>query len=455
MRSVEFRYRIISLSTFFISLIIVILPFHAFLTVWFASNFGHYVLIRLWKEFLVLFLSVISIIYLILNKKLRQIIFHNKLIWLILAYGIIDLLVSFYHFFIVKNISFKALSYGLLDDLRFLVFFVICMIFTLKTERLAKRWLKFIIWPAFIVILFGVFQVFILPANFLTHFGYGLKFIMPYQTVNNNPHYIRILSTLRGSDLLGAYLILPISTLIILSLRHPKSWLWLKLTILGLGLIVLLFSYSRAAWLGQILALVFILIIEYRRQITNLFKKINKIILVGLGLVLLAIIIFGGLKISHSHTFQSVIFHYQGNQSSKNSSDYLHLLAIKDGLNYMINHPLGTGAGSSGPASIYNTRSKARITENYYLMVGEETGWLGMIAFILINLYLGLLLYRNKQSDLAFSLFISLIGLSFVCLLSLEWTDDTMTYIWWGLAGISIAELYRSKRHINKQDLLV
>jgi hypothetical protein len=36
------------------------------------------------------------------------------------------------------------------------------------------------------------------------------------------------------------------------------------------------------------------------------------------------------------------------------------------------------------------------------------------------------------------SLLASLIGISFVNLLSHAWADDTLAYLWWGLAGIAI-----------------
>ena len=41
----------------------------------------------------------------------------------------------------------------------------------------------------------------------------------------------------------------------------------------------------------------------------------------------------------------------------------------------------------------------------------------------------------------ALSLFGSLIGLTFINLLSHAWTDDTLAYVWWGLAGIAMAPL--------------
>jgi hypothetical protein len=48
---------------------------------------------------------------------------------------------------------------------------------------------------------------------------------------------------------------------------------------------------------------------------------------------------------------------------------------------------------------------------------------------------------------LALVLFASFIGISFVNLLSHAWTDDTIAYIWWGLAGAAMAlPLQKRKR---------
>src|SRR5947207_2227126 len=55
-----------------IAFIFVLLPFHAFLTVWLASFTGHYILLRLWKEFLLLFLALGASYLLVKDAALRQ-----------------------------------------------------------------------------------------------------------------------------------------------------------------------------------------------------------------------------------------------------------------------------------------------------------------------------------------------------------------------------------------------
>jgi amino acid permease len=100
--------------------------------------------------------------------------------------------------------------------------------------------------------------------------------------------------------------------------------------------------------------------------------------------------------------------------------------------------------GTAGPASVYNAR-KTRISENYFIQITQELGWLGLAIFLAILILVGRELWLRKSDILAASLFASLIGLTVVNLVSHGWTDDTLAYLWWGLAGIAIAAPLKSK----------
>ena len=99
----------------------------------------------------------------------------------------------------------------------------------------------------------------------------------------------------------------------------------------------------------------------------------------------------------------------------------------------------GLGAGTSGPASIYNHDHHPRITEDYYLEIGEESGWLGMFLFLAIIVGVAYWLWQRRDSPLALTLLAAFVGIAFINLLTLAWTDDTLCYIWWGLAGAALA----------------
>ena len=64
-----------------------------------------------------------------------------------------------------------------------------------------------------------------------------------------------------------------------------------------------------------------------------------------------------------------------------------------------------------------------------------------MALFILICLGVAYLLYVRRWEPLTITLFGSLAGLAVVSLLSHTWTDDTLAYTWWGLAGIAMVPL--------------
>ena len=73
-----------------------------------------------------------------------------------------------------------------------------------------------------------------------------------------------------------------------------------------------------------------------------------------------------------------------------------------------------------------------------------------MFFFILINLGVGYLLWLRRSDPMALCLFASLIGLSFINMLSHGWADDTIAYLWWGLAGIAMAPIPKAETEDEK-----
>jgi hypothetical protein len=412
-----------------VALIILLMPFHAFLTVWGSQLIGHYTALRLWKEVL-LVISVFGVAYLLItDHKIRSHTLTRRLVQLIILYSLVQLIwgiVAYHH----HDVSLKALGYGLIINLRFPAFFLVAWAVALRTGRLRDQWQQLVIWPAVIVVIFGLLQVFVLPRDWLAHFGYSSSTIYPYETINHNLHYIRIASTLRGANPLGAYLIIPISVLIGVLVRRGWSWRY-GLLLIG-SLATLYFSFSRSAWIGAVLSVATILALW-------LYSKRPQVLL---GLMIAAIVIVVGASIGlwHNTRFQNVVFHTQSHSAVKTNSDSGHVAALRSGLHDVMHQPLGRGPGSAGPASIYNNHP-ARIAENYFIQIGQETGWLGLLLFLLINAGIGYLLWIRRSDPLALALFASLIGLSFVNLLSHAWADDTLAYVWWGLAGIAMAPI--------------
>jgi hypothetical protein len=313
--------------------------------------------------------------------------------------------------------------------LRFLAFFLVTWAVALRLARLRTNWQRYVYWPAVVVVVFGLLQVFVLPNDFLRHFGYSSATIPAVETINHNPDYVRIASTLRGANPLGAYLVIPISLVTVLLVRPRRTWR--QAVFLAAALVVLFFSYSRSAWVGAGLSIVTVLFLS------KLARRTQRLALVCTGCLLLAAAILT-VTLRHNVTFENFVLHTQTHSSVPATSDQGHATALRAGLRDLSHHALGDGPGTAGPASYYNTHHPARIAENYFIQIGQEVGWLGLAMFILINAGVGYLLLVRRADPLALSLFGSLVGLTFINLLSHAWSDDTLAYVWWGLAGIAM-----------------
>jgi hypothetical protein len=440
MKASALKYTILSWVSGFTIVILLLMPLYGFLTVWTASMFGHYTAIRLWGEALLL-LCVIGVLYLLaFDHKIRTHTLSRRLVWIILAFCAFNLLwgvVAYEN----HNVSAKALGYGLIVDLRFPIFFLVTWAVALRLTRLRTHWQWLVLGPTLVVVIFGLLQIFVLPHNFLKHFGYGPNTIPIQETINHNSHYLRIASTLRGANPLGAYLLVPISLLSVQLSGLKRNWR--QALFLAASLMVLFYSFSRSAWVGAVLSIAVILLINLKSQ------KARRSLIIVLGLLL---IVFAGVFITFRHNtrFQNFVFHTQSNSAVKTTSDQGHASALRSGLRDLVHDPLGRGPGTAGPASVYNTPHAARISENFYVQIGQETGWLGLFLFVLINLGVGYLLWLRRSDPLALSLFASLIGLTLINMLSHAWADNTLAYVWWGLAGIAMAPLPGSLKKDEK-----
>jgi hypothetical protein len=441
MKTSALKYTVLSWISGITMLILLVLPFHAFLTVWLSSNTGHYTAIRLWKEVL-LALTIVGVLYLLLtDHKIRFHTLSRRLVWLILCYVLLNvawgLLALNQH-----DVTAKALGYGLIVNLRFLIFFLVTWSVALRMARLRSNWRWLVLLPAIGVVVFGLLQVTVLPHDFLRHFGYGDSTIPAYETINHNQHYIRIASTLRGANPLGAYLLVPISLLCVMLIREGRNWK--QAVFLAASLVVLFWTFSRSAWIGGVLTLFAILLLS------RLSSKTQKI---SLGIISGVILVSGLVTLAYRHNehFQNFVFHTQTHSAVKATSNEGHLDAFNSGIHDLVRQPLGDGPGTAGPASYYNTGHSTRVAENYFIQVGQETGWLGMLLFILINLAVAALLFVRRADPLALSLFASLVGLTLINLLSHAWTDDTLAYVWWGLAGVAMAPNPKAEKDVVKK----
>ena len=422
--------RLVKIVEVVILIILLVLPFHEFLTTWLASNFGHINLFRVWKEIVLIIISPLILYLALANKNLRQWLIRDKLVLLIAVFSLIAVILGIvgYH---LHHVNGSALEAGLIIDLRFFGIFVFMLIITQYSNFFKKYWRQILIYPALIVILFGIAQIF-LPVNFLSHFGYGPNTIPAFQTVDQQLRFHRIQSTLRGANPLGAYLILIIPIFMFFNAKH---WI-VKIIASILGLTALFFTYSRSAYVGLIVTIGLIFYLKVLAKLNLNAERKRAIYYLIIGFVLL--VVAAGTTFRNNSTFDNVFFHTSKSSHSTSSSNSVRFSDLRTNTKNFVTHPLGQGVGIAGPASTHNNHP-AKIAENFFIQIGQETGVLGLIVFLAINIIVGYRLYLARSDPLALLLFASLIGISLVNMVSHAWADDTLSLLWWALAGVALS----------------
>jgi hypothetical protein len=434
MTTSKLQQHLLHIITWLCIAILVLVPFHALLTIWAADAFGHYTALRLWKEVLLIVAALLTGVMLLIDGELRAKFYSSWILRAIGVYALLTLLASGIAYS-MSAVTGTAVLDGIILNLRFLLFFTVTWTLTKKTSVLYMNWRKLLLTPALVVVGFGLLQRFALPIDFLRHFGYGPGTIDPYETVDQKQTYVRIQSTLRGANPLGAYLVVVLTAIATVVTRvknqsHKLVWVLLGL----LTLTVLFFTYSRSALLGAVVSVAILVALGMRHR-PHLWRWSAAV------LISILIIVAGAFSaLRDNDRFQNTFFHTDEHSASSVSSNSGHLQALKAGTKDILKHPLGSGTGTAGPASVHND-GKVRIAEDYFVQIGQETGILGALLFMSITALCGVALARREHDSLARVLLASLIGISIIGLFSHVWTDDTLSYIWWGFAGVAIARL--------------
>lgn len=421
--------------------VLVLLPFTAFLTTWLGSNFGHLDAWRIWKEVAIVAMLPGAIYLCWAVPQLRQWLKSDWLVRVGLAYGILLVILGIWAVQ-AHRVNGPALIYGWLADLRIVGFMFIVMPVAALDGFLRRNWLRLLVGPAVIVIIFGLLQRYVLSYDFLRHFGYGPKTIPAYQTIDKKIEYRRIQSTLRGANPLGAYLVLVLTAIV--SRWRNKRVHTLVLGLLMSGTIALFYTYSRSAWLGLLIGAAVVLWWQYPERINH------RALLAGLAAGLLLTV--GGLAATRRNaTLQNTFFHTDSTSTSAESSNASRLGNLKYASIQVIDEPLGRGPGTAGPASARNHPHKARIAESYFLQIGQEAGWLGIALFMALNGLIGYRLWLRRARLLPQVLLAAGLGLMLVNLVSHAWADDTLGLLFYGLVGIALAPDIIKKRTYAKK----
>jgi len=402
---------------------------HAPFSVGFSTLFPHAeLLIKSWKEILLLLAGLLALV--ILYQKKQWSLLRSPVILLIAAYGVLHLLLLP----ISSQGSTSAIA-GLMIDLRYVLFFGLVYLAVCLYPSLRKPFLITFFVGAFIVAAFALLQVFVLPPDILRYIGYNETTIVPYLTVDQNPDFVRISSTLRGPNPLGAYAVVVLALLFAAWLKDSKQSErrpLLPISVITIGSFVALWaSYSRSALVAAVAAIGLVVVaIAGRRVPMRAWIVAAAVVFAGAG----------GLFAARDSNFVSnVLLHDNATTGPAETSNDGHASSLAEGVDRMVHQPLGGGIGSTGSASLYG--DSPLIIENQYLFIAHEAGWLGLGLFLAIMFKVLRQLWRRRADWLAVGVFASGIGLALIGLLLPVWVDDTVAIIWWGLAAVALATI--------------
>ena len=400
---------------------------HTPLTLWLGVQAPDWVLtVKGWKEVLMGVALLLLVVAAVRQKKFNQLL-DDRLLQLSLVYAGLH--------FVMMMVFQNGLSMagaGLLIDLRFVLYFVLVYVFLTLYPTWRRAFLVAFGAAAVIVLGFAVLQVTVLPKDFLTHFGYSKATIAPYLTVDDNPALVRINSTLRGPNPLGAYAVIVLSVVLATAFRwklRSGRGLWAMIAMTLAAGVALGASYSRSSVIAAIIALGVVVLAAVKPIVR---KKL--LLAAGAVLIVLAALVVG---FRDSYVVSNVIFHDNPSTGAAVDSNAGHAWSLADGFVRMLRQPFGAGVGSTGSASLLGDHPV--ILENHYLLVAHEVGWVGLVLFAWLYVEVLRRLWARRKSALALGVFASGVGLAVIGLLLPVWTDDTVSITWWGLAAVAIA----------------
>lgn len=407
--------------------LLIYMPFHIFLSQWLSTYTGGLDLWKIGKD-LLLWAFVLFTICLVWKQSKGSRLFNGLVIWAVL-YGALHLILWAAH----PSLYSRSAELGIIYNMRLPLYAILGLGATQLVPKFAfGSIIKVILIVSTFVSLLGLIQYF-LPSDFLTHFGYSLqRGVRPAFTIDTNNGLIRVMSTLREPNALGAYLILPVALIVALLLHVKDSN---KRMILGgmlsLHLLIILLTYSRSAWMGAVLAVGIVAGWWFRGGLIVMLRRFWPVA------AMVILLMIGGLWSGRNTTFfqQYVIHSNPTEQASDLDSNDYHKLLVEQGLRGIRQEPLGHGPGTAGLASIQNPKG-GQLTENYYVQLGYELGLSGLLLFIGLNVWLYKIIWQRRDL-MAIVLCASFWAYVLTNMLLHTWSNEAVAAQWWILAGMA------------------
>ncbi|MBA3758505.1 O-antigen ligase family protein [Candidatus Saccharibacteria bacterium] len=424
--------KIKSISLYIFLGLLAYMPLHIFISTWIGSSFGVLAFAKIAKDVVLLIGFTLVLLSAYYIGKLNAVI-QDKLVWAIAAYGVLTVLLA-----IIKPTDQDAEILGLVYNLRFLLFFVYGLILArlYDSNNLWQRAIRVVLGVSVIVMVFGIIQYTILPDTALTHVGYSrANGVLPVFFIDDKPDLERVMSTMRDPNSFGSYLVIILSFALAYLLAYKNKYLrQVTVGILALGILSLWFSFSRSAWIGALLAAIIVGAVSFKKK--KGFRVNKKLLTIGAGCV--AVMVLAVYPFRNTYLVQNVIFHADESTTLEDPNE-LRLRFYKESLRAGVETPLGHGPGTAGLASIRNTQEGVVLNENYYLQLLHETGFIGLLLFLVIVLIVALRLYgKAGVHPGATALLAAFAGLAVTNFLVHIWSNEAVAYTFWGLAGLSL-----------------
>lgn len=422
-----------------IALVVFFMPFSAFILTWIKYAFklsdSTFFIISLWKEYILGLLFLIIGIDLFRSRK-------NDFKLLKIDKIVLSFFLVVFLYFLFFNLPLYQKILGVRYDTEFLLFYVAArlLFFNLKEFKIITY---IFLASASTALIFGLLQISFLPPGFMLNFGYSKNMeeyvktgaLSTYAEVDPSlPNVYRIQSSFPGALQFSSYLIILFSFyfIFIFLFRKYKKYIFILITLLSC--FALYSAHTRSAWIA--VAVLFL---------SSLFFLIkNKKILIT---TILSLLIFSSASIFiflNNHDVQTIILHGEFREGELFGSTQAHFDSLIDSADLFIKNPLGNGIGYSGPASKIN--QKPVFTENGYLQVGLELGFLGLILFMLVvtgflaslrEIYINN--KENFQKYLSIGLFLALLGVSVNNIFLHTFTDTATSYTLFIFIGMLIS----------------
>lgn len=432
--------------------LVALLPLHALLVtvgtkLIAGPNHAPLPALALWKEAL---LGVILLVALfeILRAGIRSIRL-DRFDALILALAVLSVIVS-----LVTHESLSLFALGFRYDFLAPGAFVLLRRVP-WSDVFRARLLKLVVVLGGLIAAYGI-ATFFLPLSFFTTLGYSDLHslyrpdhpIAAYQQIEHST-LRRIQASLSGPNQLGLWLLLPLGAVLAAapSLRRRYA------LVTALLLPALAFTFSRSAWIAGTCVIGIAAIAKFRLR----FRK-REWFLLGAGAVSVLVIV--------ALIAPTVLFRL--------SSTRGHLERPLEALHTMTEHPFGKGLGAAGPASnrVSDACVKLRpeddpswakdrpdlcvflgdkqvqpadytcscpvLTENWYLQIGVELGFLGFALFLALTACVLLRLWHRRDDPMVLWALLAFAGLSVASMFLHAWEDTAIAWPIWMLLALVI-----------------